>query len=241
LNNFWLLYNAADPEGQLQWFADTLLLAERNQEQTWIVGHVPPGSGDCWPVWSNKFLAIINRFEAIIKAQFYGHTHNDDFRVFFDASADPPRPTTSLYIGASATPYTDLNPGYKIFYADGVRANATWELTNHETWIYNLTLANLGQGDPSAVQWFRLYSAKEDFGLLSLRPNDLYDFVVRMVTDDVLFQKFYRYYNKGSDTMPACDTAACKMEYLCAIVKSDYDISHCERLEAIRQNHLRSL
>jgi sphingomyelin phosphodiesterase len=59
--------------------------------------------------------------------QFYGHTHWDDFKIFFDED----RPINSLYIGSSVTAYTDLNPGYKVFHVDGVESpdrNTTWEI-----------------------------------------------------------------------------------------------------------------
>lgn len=107
-NNFWILWNAADPEEHLQWFSNTMYAAERSNEKVWIVGHVPPGGKDCWSKWSSQFLRVINRYQNIILAQFYGHTHNDEFKIFFDDSRDPPQPTGSLWIGASVTPYTGM-------------------------------------------------------------------------------------------------------------------------------------
>ena len=192
--NFWVFYDAVDPEGQLQWFADTMLAAEQARETVYILGHVPIGHYQCWSPWSAKFNKIVNRFEGIIKGQFYGHTHEDDFKIFFEGPASEnstaPRPTSSLYIGASATTYTDLNPGYKVYHVDGAggTVNKTWEILDHETFVYNLTEAN-ANGRPN---WYRMYGARESYGLKSLRPTDLYDFVVRMLGDEELFQKFYR-------------------------------------------------
>ena len=48
-------------------------------------------------------------------AQFFGHTHFDEFEVFYDTE-DISRPTNIAYIGPSVTPYYDLNPGYRIYY-----------------------------------------------------------------------------------------------------------------------------
>lgn len=42
--NFWIVYDAVDPEGQLQWFSNTMYEAERAGEKVWVVGHVPPVS-----------------------------------------------------------------------------------------------------------------------------------------------------------------------------------------------------
>ena len=190
--NFWLYFDTVDPEGQLQWFADELAAAEKAGETVYVVGHVPPGHYQCWSPWAAKFDSIINRYENIIKAQFYGHTHEDDLKIFFAESASEngtaPRPTNSLYIGASATTYTDLNPGYKVYHVDGAVENRTWEILDHETFVYNLTLANL----EGKTQWKKLYSAREAYALKTLRPADLYELVVKMVNDVELFQLWYR-------------------------------------------------
>lgn len=37
------MYEPADPEGQLQWFSDLMLKAEKANEKVMILGHVPPG------------------------------------------------------------------------------------------------------------------------------------------------------------------------------------------------------
>lgn len=132
--NWWLMSNLTDQGGQLQWFADELLKAEKANEKVFVVGHQPPGKSDCWAPWNKKFSEIIIRFEAIIMAQFYGHTHNDETTIFFDNSETPPRPVNSLNVGVSTTAYTNINPGYKVYHVDGGRGQdeSTWEMVDHE-------------------------------------------------------------------------------------------------------------
>ena len=48
-----------------------------------ILGHIPPGHVDCVRVWSANFNAIVGRYSHIIAGQFYGHTHLDEFQLFF--------------------------------------------------------------------------------------------------------------------------------------------------------------
>jgi len=240
--NFWLLHSPQDPEGQLQWLSDRLYEAEQNREKVWIIGHVPPGSDDCWYFWGQKFNALVNRYEAIIQAQYYGHTHNDELRIFFDMDKEPPRPTGSLYISTSVTPYSYLNPGYKVFYADGVTTedrNATWEVVDHEAYIYNVTDANL-RGASEQPVIFKEYSARQMYGLRSLRPADLYELVERMARDDETFQKYYSLFQMNYDGRADCSTVACKMEFLCDVVKTDYSTVNCERLEAIMKESYRN-
>jgi len=195
---------------------------------TWVE-HVLLYLLDIRYLWSKKFHEIVIRYEATIMAQFYGHTHNDETTIFFDNSVDPPRPANTLNIGVSTTAYTHLNPGFKVYFADGERQDATWEMMDHETYVYDLSAANAGQnGQPS---WYKLYNMKEAFGLDSLRPADLYDMVVKMVTDDALFQKYYMFHHKNSSFAEPCITARCRLDFLCDVVKADSgDFSHCVRL-----------
>jgi len=97
------------------------------------------------------------------------------------------KPITTSYVGPSAV--TDsMNPGYKVYQVDGARGTAsTWEVMDHETWILDLVKSN-AQNSP---EWFKEYSAKETFGLQSLRPADHYELVKTMATNRTLFEKFH--------------------------------------------------
>ncbi len=66
----------------------------------------------------------MRRYENIIRAQFYGHTHNDEFSVFYNEDGQP---SNVAFVGPSITSWTELNVGYRIFYLDGARgADSTW-------------------------------------------------------------------------------------------------------------------
>lgn len=49
-----------------------------------IIGHIAPGSSDCMKTWSKNFYNIINRYEDTVVALFYGHSHADEFELFYD-------------------------------------------------------------------------------------------------------------------------------------------------------------
>lgn len=61
-----------------------------------LAGHIPPGDSDCLKVWSENFYKIIDRYEQTITAQFYGHTHTDEFEVFYDAETYSKKNTFKL-------------------------------------------------------------------------------------------------------------------------------------------------
>jgi len=82
-NNFWLPYDPIDPTGQLQWFADEMLQAEKDGVLVYLLLHINPISGSCWSVWGEKYQKIIERFEGIIRGQFAGHSHSESINIFF--------------------------------------------------------------------------------------------------------------------------------------------------------------
>ncbi|KRT83262.1 hypothetical protein AMK59_3221, partial [Oryctes borbonicus] len=167
------------------------------------------GHSDCLKVWSRNYYAIINRYESSIAAQFFGHTHYDEFEVFYDHH-DISRPINIAYVGPSVSPYYDLNPGYRIYYIDGDHDKTTRAVMDHESWTMNLREANL-YGYPI---WFKLYTARQAFGMEALRPQDWDELVEKMTNEPQLFELFYKYYYKASPVRPGCDIE-CKKRILC--------------------------
>jgi len=45
----------------LGWLVEELTKAEKNKEKVHIIGHLPPGSVECWGLWSKQLDRIINR------------------------------------------------------------------------------------------------------------------------------------------------------------------------------------
>ncbi|XP_069748409.1 sphingomyelin phosphodiesterase isoform X2 [Narcine bancroftii] len=105
--NFWLMVNSTDPAGQLQWLINILQEAEENGDKVHIIGHIPPGH--CLKSWSWSYYRIVSRYEGTIAAQFFGHTHVDEFEVFYDADTLS-RPLSVAFIAPSVTTYINLNP-----------------------------------------------------------------------------------------------------------------------------------
>lgn len=51
-----------------------------------------------------------SRYESTITGQFFGHTHVDEFQMFYD-EATMSRPLGVAFIAPSVTTYINLNPG----------------------------------------------------------------------------------------------------------------------------------
>lgn len=210
-DNWWLILNTTDPANELQWLISVLQESEKNREKVHIIGHIPPGHDSCLKAWSWNYYRIINRYESTVVAQFFGHTHFDHLEIFYDTETLQ-RALSVAYIGPSVTTYENLNPGYRVYTVEGQHPNSTWAVLDHETYIMNLTEANLS----NKPQWIKEYSAKETYGLSSLAPADWDHLVQRMNSDDAILQTFYRLYWKSHSPTTTCDHN-CKKQYLCEI------------------------
>ncbi|XP_031785985.1 sphingomyelin phosphodiesterase isoform X2 [Nasonia vitripennis] len=207
--NWWLLMNSTDPVSELQWLIYELQGAEINNEKVHIIGHIPPGHSDCLKVWSRNYYHIINRYESTITAQFFGHTHYDEFEVFYD-TADLGRALSIAYIGPSVSPYYDLNPGYRIYYVDGDHPKTTRMVIDHESWVMNLKEANLYD----FPIWYKSYSARQTFQMPSLLPKDWDSLIDKMTNEPNVFDIYYKHYYKNSPVRPLCNDE-CKKRLLC--------------------------
>lgn len=117
-DNWWLVFDDKDPFGQLQWLANELQQAEDNNESVHILGHVPSGTSSSLKVWSREYVRLIERYQNTITGQFQGHTHRDEFHVYY-SNTNRSKPIGVAYNGASVTPFSYSNPSFKYYTVDG--------------------------------------------------------------------------------------------------------------------------
>ncbi|XP_037126442.1 sphingomyelin phosphodiesterase [Syngnathus acus] len=229
--NFWLMVNSTDPANQLQWLVHVLQASEDKGEKVHIIGHIPPGL--CLGSWSWNYYHIINRYESTITGQFFGHTHFDEFQMFYDEETLN-RPLGVAFISPSVTTYINLNPGYRVYYVDGNYQSSSRMVLDHETYILNLTEANYKLGEPQEnPKWTLLYRATEAYGLSSLFPSDLDGVVRGFFGDDRLFRKFWYFRHKGHVSEPCEET--CKTGILCFLKSGRYDLlQHCDFVNGVK-------
>ncbi|KAM9455654.1 sphingomyelin phosphodiesterase [Clarias gariepinus] len=235
--NFWLMVNSTDPADQLQWLVHILQEAENKGEKVHIIGHIPPGL--CLSSWSWNYYHIVNRYESTITGQFFGHTHFDEFQLFYDEETLT-RAVSVAYIAPSVTTFINLNPGYRVYYIDGNYSDSTHLVLDHETFILNLTLANGFQDnsswfpkpDPDPA-WTLLYRASQAYGVPTLFPAD-WDGLVRSFTNDRIFQQFWYFMHKGHVSEPCQDV--CKSALICYLRSGRYDLlEHCDRIDEVKK------
>ena len=136
--NWYLFSQNNDPGNHLQWLEEQLKQIEKNNERTFIIGHVIPGTGGCISEWSIRYRALMERYQHLIIAHFFGHTHIDDFTIITDTK-------NSSSIGWIQMPGSmnsngDKNPAFRIYELD---YETRYPVKAHKYFL-NLTEANLG-------------------------------------------------------------------------------------------------
>lgn len=176
--NFWILHDVEYLREHLQWLHDTLLQAEANREKVHILLHVPNGGPDSYRFWSREYNRIVNRFHHIITGQFCGHTHENEFNVFYDRQSSR-FATNVIFNGGSLTPYSNVNPNYVVYYVD----KQSLEVVDQQFYYMNLTEANLNPTrDPI---WIPSYSFKNLWNLSDLSPKSINSLVERWNIDQL--------------------------------------------------------
>lgn len=68
-------------------------------------------------------------------AQFFGHTHKEQFKISYDVEGVEANPINVAFVGGSITTYSNLNPSYRVYTVDGQRQDSTFvsifPLANH--------------------------------------------------------------------------------------------------------------
>uniref|UniRef100_A0A3B1IIZ6 Sphingomyelin phosphodiesterase 1 n=1 Tax=Astyanax mexicanus TaxID=7994 RepID=A0A3B1IIZ6_ASTMX len=178
---------------------------------------------------------FFSRYESTITGQFFGHTHVDQFQMFYDQETMT-RPVGVAYIAPSVTTYINLNPGYRVYYVDGNYPGSSRIVLDYDTFILNLTLANgyadgqdgLAKPQPDPV-WSLLYRASTAYDMPILFPSNWDALIKNFLTDDRVFQKFWYLMHKGHVSEPCKDT--CKTSLICFLRSGRYDLlQQCDLL-----------
>jgi sphingomyelin phosphodiesterase len=218
--NFWLYEEPmeTDPSGQLAWLVSELAAAETAGERVWLTGHMPMGSGDAFHDASNYFNQIVKRYSATIVAQFYGHTHRDEFQITYsDYTAQTAANAIDVsYIAPALTP-TSGNPTFRVYSVDPV----TFGILDYTVYFANMSNPTYQSGPT----WQKYYSVKEQYGALlsppvtaasaELTPAFWHNVTTLFQNNDAVYQQFNTRKSRGHDTSTC--TGDCKTANICQL------------------------
>ncbi|KAI1205916.1 sphingomyelin phosphodiesterase [Annulohypoxylon truncatum] len=156
-----------DPSAQLEWLVRELDAAERAGERAYVVGHMPMGNRDAFRDASNYFDQIVRRYEGVIAAMFFGHTHYDEFQLSYADYGDRSHMNALVtsYIAPSMTPMSG-HPAFRVYDVDPV----TFAVLDATTYIANMSDPEFPSSGP---KWTKYYSMKETYGPLAGKGSDL--------------------------------------------------------------------
>ncbi|CRK90511.1 CLUMA_CG004132, isoform A [Clunio marinus] len=226
--NWWVMYSRAEAQSNLLWLHNTLLAAEAAGERVHILKHLPSGGGSCYQFWSRQYRRIIDRFHHIIGAQFNGHSHQDEFEIYYDV-ATAQHAINVAWNGGGATGFVALNPNYHLYYVDRLH----YQVTDFESFIYSISEANLTPHLPP--RWFRQYSFVEAFGLANMSMASLDQLAFNLSRNRNLLRRYWEFKVKAADPRIAagCDDT-CLREQVCSIVLNEHnDLRRCNQVLAV--------
>lgn len=96
----------SDVGGSLAWFEKQLAATAAAGEKAFVLFHEP--NGGLLANASNTIRALISAYRDSIVALFHGHTHNDEFNIFFDATTAGAAPVVPAY----TAPSVDIRGGH---------------------------------------------------------------------------------------------------------------------------------
>ncbi|CAI5455291.1 unnamed protein product [Caenorhabditis angaria] len=227
--NFYLYINEVDPDATLEWLIEELVDSEKRGEVVHIISHIPPGDNYCLKGWSFNFYEIVKRFENTIAQMFYGHTHYDQFMVYYDMEDPNRRPFHFNWISPSLTTYDFLNPAYRIYEIDGGYTGATHTVKDAYTYYANVTEANQKNKEP---EWKLSYSTKDFYNMPDFSPQSWSDLSDRLWTNTTLFRDFIKLYYRNHYNNECYTDYKCRFDFVCKMKKSrSYDESFCDHLK----------
>ncbi|CAG9327656.1 unnamed protein product [Blepharisma stoltei] len=205
-DNFFLLENATDPMGQIQWLAKELAAAEQSGQVVYLFSHIPIESGDCLDDWAAHVNALVDRYSNTIAGQFYGHTHKDQWSI--TRGVKSLTPLSVQWAAPSVTTYQGMNPSFRVYEADTV----TKLVTDIHQYRLNLTAAN---ENPSVTPTFELaYSFLDYYGLPDLQPQTLLDFANTWMANETRSLQYLDAYYGVPGAQTSCDQN-CRLVLVC--------------------------
>lgn len=216
--NFWILTANGDPGHQHRWLIETLQNAENTGEAVLLLGHIPPGELDTIEFCSKFFYQIVTRYSDTIRAQFYGHTHWDHMRLFYE-DYDKNKPVNVAYVTPSVTTWIGMDPSFRIYEIDHWDNNdSTFAVLDHHTFTADVEIPK-----SENLKFKKEYSAKSEYRLNDLSVKSWANLISQWERGENLrlLQRYYlnKYHHNLNEE---CDSK-CTINTICFIKSAAKD------------------
>ncbi|KAH8812697.1 sphingomyelin phosphodiesterase-like protein [Xylogone sp. PMI_703] len=224
--NYLNFINSTNPDvsGNLQFLINELQKAEDAGDRVWIVGHVLTGwdGSNPLPNPTDLFYQIIDRYSPHVIANiFFGHTHEDQFMIYYANNGtiqDAAHALATGWIGPSVTPLTNLNSGYRMYEVD----TGSFDIIEAHTFYADVSsFADLPGTHHGPVFKYE-YSTRDTYGPAVNWPKDAplnatfwHHVTEAMEKNSTLVQIHNTFQGKSSVMSPACTTDTCFAAKIC--------------------------
>lgn len=216
MSNFWLLSNVTDPGNNLEFLRSELASAEANNQYVYILGHVPPASDICMSLWSKHYQVLIRRYANIIRGQFFGHTHNDEFRI---SRAQDGTAIGIQFFAPSLDPLYYHNPSFRIYTADYLSKS----MINYKQ--YRMDLAD------ESPSFYEAYEFKDYYLVKNMFPGTIEKLINNMKDVEMAMMKYVSNKFTASPATPVGCDEQCRSDTYCEMAYDRPDtIRKCKGL-----------
>lgn len=162
MGNWGIIKTRYDPGDQLDWLEKELASLEAQNGQAIFISHIPPYK-ECAQSWQMRFRSLMERYQNVVRAGFYGHTHKEGIALT-QAFYKDINIGLSFNTGSLST-YTDRNPSFAL-----IEFDAEYMIpVSYKTYYLDLDKANQ-QNQP---HWELLHDFQNEYGISDLSPDSL--------------------------------------------------------------------
>eukprot|EP00828_Plagiopyla_frontata_P013809 TRINITY_DN18308_c0_g1_i1.p1 TRINITY_DN18308_c0_g1~~TRINITY_DN18308_c0_g1_i1.p1 ORF type:complete len:306 (+),score=35.42 TRINITY_DN18308_c0_g1_i1:307-1224(+) len=175
ISNFYLIQFSMDYIKQLKWLELELFDAYTQNLSVIIQGHIPVSDFTAQEQWSIRYHALIEAYSPIIKGQFFGHTHKDEFTLMRNPLNK--QVIGVQYISPSLTTWKNQFPSLRILEFNQKTNNLINILT------YRLNLIELNANQNLLFKWTLSYDFLSEYDIKEqLTNNNMENFVQKLQT-----------------------------------------------------------
>lgn len=140
--------------------------------------------------WSVRFRALVNRYTNIIRGQFYGHTHYDEFKNVKSYKEDE-KSAGVVWATPSFTSFPRKQPSLRMWEVDSETWHL-WDYTQYRLYLNktNKAVEDLRKRNPkytdlelkATAKWEVAYTFRDYYGI-SMEFEEISRFIDRIKTD----------------------------------------------------------